>query len=396
MIAIEWDAILPPWLGAALPLGVIITDAALRVRYWSPWLAERSGLAAELACGRPLVEVCPDVTARGLRRHYERALAGEAVTLRQREHGYLLHLPAPQNGAGIDQMQQRAVISPLQVGGEVVGTLTAITDLTERAAQDVLLNWALSQEATEQSRLFAAAERSRAVAEEALQARDAFFSIAAHELRTPLTTLLGRAQLLQKWLAQDGGSQRSLRSAQIVVEQAQRLNRMITALLDVSRLQSGRFTIDHTRVDLAALVRRVADETRPTLTTHALELREPGGPLAVKGDEVRLEQVVQTLLSNAVKYSPGGGRVLVEVAADAGEARLTVRDEGIGVPAAADGKIFRRFYRADNAERHGISGLGVGLFLASEIVELHGGHMGYTSAEGDGSAFTVRLPLDEA
>ncbi len=248
--------------------------------------------------------------------------------------------------------------------------------------------------AIENARLFAAAERSRAVAEEAVQLRDAFFSIAAHELRTPLTILLGRAQLLQKWLAHaEGVDQRSQRSVRIVVDQAQRLNRMITALLDVSRIQSGRFSIEPVPMDLGALVRRVVEETRTTLSGHAIALREAGAPLLVRGDEVRLEQMLQNLLSNAVKYSPAGGEVRVEVARAGGEATVTVRDHGIGIPAAAQGQLFRRFYRADNAERQGISGLGIGLFVVNEIVELHGGSIGVESAEGVGSTFTVRLPL---
>ncbi|NTU80424.1 MAG: HAMP domain-containing histidine kinase, partial [Chloroflexales bacterium] len=228
----------------------------------------------------------------------------------------------------------------------------------------------------------------------AVRVRDAFFSIAAHELRTPLTTLLGRSQLLQKWLVQeDGANPRNLRSIRIIVEQARRLNQMITSLLDVSRIQSGRFIIEPAPIDLRALVLRVIEETRPTMTSHAISLRITDAPVIVAGDEVRLEQVFQNLLSNAVKYSPGGGDVLIEVARRDGEAHVAVADHGIGIPEAGRDQLFRRFYRAANAEALGVSGLGIGLFVVNEIVELHGGQIVVASAEGEGSTFTVRLPL---
>jgi signal transduction histidine kinase len=140
-------------------------------------------------------------------------------------------------------------------------------------------------------------------------------------------------------------------------------------------------------------VRRVTEETRPTLSAHSLELIGCDDPTYVMGDEVRLEQVIQNLIGNAVKYSPDGGRVQVKVGRDADKACLTVRDHGIGIPPESHRGLFRRFYRADNAEAHGISGLGIGLFVVNEIVELHGGSIAVESEVGAGSSFTVRLPI---
>ncbi|MEI6181509.1 MAG: HAMP domain-containing sensor histidine kinase, partial [Chloroflexales bacterium] len=180
---------------------------------------------------------------------------------------------------------------------------------------------------------------------------------------------------------------------QIIVEQAQRLNRMIAALLDASRIESGRFSIESVPMDLLTLVARVIEETRLTVASHTFSLRVAETPVMVAGDEVRLEQVLQNLMSNAVKYSPGGGEVQVEVLPSGRMARVTVTDQGIGIPADSRAELFRRFYRAANAEALGISGMGIGLFVVNEIVELHGGRIDVTSTEGKGSTFTVWLPL---
>ncbi len=292
-----------------------------------------------------------------------------------------------------------AILVPLVVNGTGIGVLALARTVGAPAytPNDLALAEELARRAAgsiEKLWRFTAAAQSRAVTEEAVRVRDTFFSIAAHELRTPLTTLLGRAQLLQKWLDQTTGADpRNLRSMRIIVEQAQRLNRMITALLDASRIQSGRFSIDPVAMDLRALVCRVVDETSLTVTNHTLSLSTPETPVRVTGDEVRLEQVFLNLVSNAIKYSPGGGEVRIEVACGNGKAVVTVSDHGIGIPASARDQLFMRFYRATNAEAMGISGLGIGLFVVNEIVELHGGQIAVASIEGEGSTFSVVLPL---
>ncbi len=291
------------------------------------------------------------------------------------------------------------LIVPLLVKGSGIGALMLAR--TAGAAPYTADDLALAEEIArrtaatlEKLRLFATAGQSRILAEEAVRVRDAFFSIAAHELRTPLTTLLGRAQLLQKWLTQgETADPRNLRSMQIIVEQAQRLNRMISALLDASRIESGRFSIESVPMDLRTLAGRVIEETRLTMASHTFTLRVAETPVMVAGDEVRLEQVLQNLVSNAVKYSPGGGEVQIEVLPSERLARVAVSDQGIGIPADSRAELFRRFYRAANAEALGISGMGIGLFVVNEIVELHGGRIDVTSTEGKGSTFTVWLPL---
>jgi signal transduction histidine kinase len=233
--------------------------------------------------------------------------------------------------------------------------------------------------------------------EQAITQRDSFFSVAAHELKTPLTALLGQAQLFQRRARREGQlNEKDQRSLDVVVAQALRLNNLITDLLDVSRLQHGRLTPELELLDLRALVARVVDEFRPTVEPRIIVATGLDGPLTpVSGDAMRLEQVLHNLLSNAVKYSPAGGDVFVSLALSGGEAHIAVRDQGIGIPADALPQLFERFFRAANAEPRRIGGMGVGLFVVHEIVALHHGRVEVASVEGQGSTFTVVLPLAE-
>jgi PAS domain S-box-containing protein len=228
---------------------------------------------------------------------------------------------------------------------------------------------------------------------DALAARDQFFSIAAHELRTPLTSLLGNAELLQRRLARDGAlSERDQRALRVIVEQGRRLNQLISALLDLSRLERGQFALELRPVDLGELARHIVEETLPSLDRHQVTLNLGDEPLPVRADALRLEQVLQNLLQNAVKYSPDGGTITVTLERRGDRAVVAVADQGIGIAAAAQGGLFQRFYRAVGEHSH-ISGMGVGLYVVKEIVDRHGGEVWVESAEGAGSTFFVALPL---
>lgn len=232
-------------------------------------------------------------------------------------------------------------------------------------------------------------------AQEAIHIRDAFLSVASHELKTPLTSLLGFLDLLQRRVTTGTVvGERERRRIEVAQQQAHRLHKMIASLLDLSRLQTGQLSIERNQVDLGGLLRRIAEEMAPTLPhNHKLILETPEEPLVVIGDDLRLEQVIQNLLQNAVKYSPYGGPVVASVEQHAGQARLCVRDSGLGIPRDDLGLIFTRFYRAANTTGHHLSGMGVGLYVVRQIVELHGGRVAVESVEGEGSTFTITLPL---
>jgi signal transduction histidine kinase len=222
-----------------------------------------------------------------------------------------------------------------------------------------------------------------------------FLSVASHELKTPLTTLLGNAQLFQRRAIREGSlNERDQRSLRLIVEQGSRLNRMIEALLDLTRIETGQLSIERAPVDLGVLARRMVDEALPGVDQHTIEYRPPDGPLIVVGDELRLEQVIQNLIQNAIKYCPSGGRITVQVTRNESIACVSVTDQGIGIPQAAQARLFSRFYRASNVNPQNISGMGIGLYVVKEIVNLHGGTVRVTSQEGQGSTFTICLPLN--
>ena len=262
------------------------------------------------------------------------------------------------------------------------------TDEFTEADEAILVQLAqLASVAIENSRLYSAAQQ-------ALQVRNEFLSVAAHELKTPLTALLGNAELVQRRLVREGNlHERTQHSLEVLVVQARRLNKMIGDLLDLSRLETGQLRLEMVALDLHALVRRALAEVEPALTNHTLAYAGTDSAVTVVGDELRLEQVLHNLIQNAIKYSPDGGTVTVGLEQEPEVIRLWIADQGIGIPREALPNLFRRFFRADNAAARQISGVGIGLYVVHEIVERHGGTIDVASTEGAGSTFTVCLPI---
>jgi signal transduction histidine kinase len=238
------------------------------------------------------------------------------------------------------------------------------------------------------------AERARGELAQAVQVRDQFLAVASHDLKTPLTVLLGHTQALQRRTASQGTlSERDQRAVQTINEQAKRLHSLIEALLDISRVQAGRLSIQREPMDVCTLVRRVVQEVEPTLDLHTIRFDGFEESLFIAGDALRLEQVFQNLLHNAIKYSPSGGLITVQIERRADRACVTVSDQGIGIPEEAHAHLFQQFYRAGNVEEQHIKGLGIGLYIVNEVVTLHDGTVEVVSREGVGSTFRVYLPL---
>jgi len=269
--------------------------------------------------------------------------------------------------------------------GRVIMSIIIMRDITAQRHAD-----------EERARLLAREQEARKAAEAAVRLRDQFLSVAAHELRTPLTSLTGQAQLFQRRAVREGHlPERDQQTLRIVNEQVTRLNKMVHALLDVSRLELGQLSIERAAVDIGALVRRVVDEVRTTVDDRTIELDSPDISLLVQGDELRLEQVLQNLIQNALRYSEPPQPISVTVTLHGEQVCVAVRDQGMGIPAEALPNLFQRFYRAENAAAHHVSGMGIGLYVVKEIVTLHGGKITVESLEGVGSTFTVCLPLDD-
>jgi PAS domain S-box-containing protein len=272
---------------------------------------------------------------------------------------------------------------------------TAVVSTTGAAYVSVLRDISVRRQAdAARAELLASEQAARAAAQEALQMRDQFLSIATHELKTPLTSILGNAQLLQRRLTRSGALTASDSGPlEVIANQASRLNELIATLFDVSRMEAGQFSIQRAPLDLAALVEQVVVAMQPAYPMHAIVFVGPETPLIVDGDAVRLEQALQNLIQNAVKYSPDGRPVTVRVERCGETACITVVDQGIGIPQAVLPQLFDRFYRAPNAESQPVGGLGIGLYVVNEIVRWHGGTVAVASQEGQGSSFTIGLPL---
>ncbi len=227
-----------------------------------------------------------------------------------------------------------------------------------------------------------------------IQQQNEFFTVVAHELKTPLTAVLGYGELLKRRIAKDGAASSSITEpVTIMNEQTQRLARLIDSLLDLSRMQRGKYAVQREPLDLNRLVTEAVHRFQITLTdAHTLQLSSPPAQLWISGDDLALEQVLLNLLHNAVKYSPAGGQITVAVEPIGDACHVHVTDQGIGIPAADQGSLCEQFYRGRNIDSMKMSGFGVGLYVASQILHCHDGRLQVESTEGVGSTFTVILP----
>ncbi len=213
-----------------------------------------------------------------------------------------------------------------------------------------------------------------------------FIAMVAHDLKNPLTTLKGNAQLMQR---RNSFSERGLAT---IVAQANRLERLIDDLRDVARLDARVIALDRAPTDLVALVRRRADEAQTLTQSHTIRVQTPETPVMGDWDADRLEQVMDNLLMNAIKYAPNGGEIRVRVDDRGMEAYVAIHDRGIGVPPEARERLFERFYRAEGGIAADKKGLGLGLYISKALIEVHGGRIGVESAPGEGSTFFFTLP----
>ncbi|MDP9309872.1 MAG: ATP-binding protein [Chloroflexota bacterium] len=247
--------------------------------------------------------------------------------------------------------------------------------------------------AIEHARSFAAEQAAHRQAEEALQLREQFLSLASHELKTPLTTLMGNLELIER-RSRKGSllPEREHNLARVSIEQGKRLTQLVNMMLDISRIQRGRLTIERQPVDLVALVRRVVEAIRPNLQQHRIELRVQEPQLLIEGDALRLQQVVENIIENAIIFSPNGGRITVEAERRDQGICLVIHDEGMGIPAADLPHIFESFYTIAKSSSEYRAGMGIGLYMVQEIVTRHEGMVEVQSEVGKGSTFTITLP----
>ena len=282
------------------------------------------------------------------------------------------------------------ITAPFCARGQVLGALTLVTTARSGRRYDAVD----VRTAEELANRVAAALDNAALykrEQEAVRARDDFLSIASHELRTPLTPLRLRIQILRRLLAHGETPPREKLAASLdtLDRQTERLGRLVSDLLDVSRITAGKLTLHRERLDLAEIASEVV-ERYAGVSGSRIALQTQSAPGS--WDRARLEQVATNLLANAIKYGEGKP-IDVVVAPKDGVAVLVVRDRGIGIAAQDTERIFGRFERATSAISYG--GLGLGLYIAQQIAAAHGGRISVESAPGQGAAFTVALPPGE-
>ena len=238
-------------------------------------------------------------------------------------------------------------------------------------------------------------ERRRAEASlrEGDRRKDEFIAMLAHELRNPLAPIRNAVKLLR-----DAGQADPVRawSRDVIERQMDQLTRLVDDLLDVSRITRGKIQLQIEPVDLWAVVAAAVETSRPRIDAkrHRLELRLPSRPVRLAGDSVRLTQVVSNLLNNAAKFQDEGGFISVRAGIEDGDAVIRVRDEGAGIAPEMIGEVFELFAQAERTMDRAEGGLGIGLSLVKNLVEMHGGRVGVKSAgRGRGSEFTVHLPV---
>jgi signal transduction histidine kinase/HAMP domain-containing protein len=224
------------------------------------------------------------------------------------------------------------------------------------------------------------------------EVKSALISTVSHELRTPLTLIHGFAELL---VLRDMPVERQRSSAVEILDASRRLARLIDDLLSVSRMESGRLVLDPRPLDLAAVVERILSPFRAMAARHTLRTKLPGVLPVVWGDPDKVEQILTNLVGNAIKYSPGGGEVLVAVEHDGDTVQVSVRDQGIGMSPRDMGQLFEKFYRVDREEVRRAGGTGLGLYITKRLVEMHGGRLWAESWPGVGSVFRFTLPTSD-
>ncbi|PTL76866.1 ATP-binding protein [Vitiosangium sp. GDMCC 1.1324] len=292
----------------------------------------------------------------------------------------------------------RGLVVPIIVNGRRLGVLLLAVGEGLRAydADDLRVAEELAHRASitlEHARLFELARQERDRAEEANRAKDDFLATVSHELRTPLTAILGWASILRTSALPP---ERQARALETVERSARAQAQIVDDLLDISRIVAGRMRLEARPVEMATVVEAALDTVRPAAVARNIRL-EPElefGVGLVQGDAQRLQQVAWNLLTNAIKFTPEGGRVEVQLRRVEAHVELEVADSGQGIPPSFLPHVFERFRQADGSATRRYGGLGLGLAIVRYLVELHGGTVqAHSEGEGRGARFIVRLPL---
>jgi PAS domain S-box-containing protein len=347
---------------------IFMMDTQGRIESWNPGAENITGYRSEEMVGQPFSLLYPPEDVQASR---PQQTLGHATT-----HGVCEEEAPRVRKDGTRFWAEAALRAVRDKAGQLVGFVEVIRDVTERKRaqeerEDLLRNL-----------------------QQALTTRDDFLSIASHELKTPLTSLRLQLDSLERIRAKAPPevADQLHRKADVLRRQIGRLTQLINNLLDVSNISSRRLKLELEDVELSALVREVAGRFEEELERAGcrLVLDTPADAVVGRWDRLHVDQVITNLLSNALKYGPGRP-IEISVACDNGLARLRIRDHGIGIHPDHQRRVFERFERAVSDRHYG--GFGLGLWISRQIVEGLGGSIAVQSQPGEGSAFTVALPL---
>jgi PAS domain S-box-containing protein len=279
---------------------------------------------------------------------------------------------------------------PMKIGSKVVGAITFSSTRADRIYTETDI--ALAEELSRRAALAIENAQLYSDAQKAIALRDEFMGIVSHELKTPVTSVKAFTQVLQRRFARAGDEQSTELLGKMDV-QINRLTSLIGDLLDVTKIQGGRLQFNEDLFYFDHLVSEMVEEIQRTAISHSIEVIGETKS-SIYGDKDRIGQVLTNILTNAIKYSPDSDRIIVRMGVDGKSLILSVQDFGIGIPKERQQQIFERFYRVDGNGT--VPGIGLGLYISSEIIRRQGGKIWVESDQGSGSIFSFSLPIPEA
>src|ERR671937_136397 len=327
--------------------GVVLIDRAGIVRLWNPAAEAITAVSAADAIGRSAAEVIPG---------WQEAASSVPVSASPDPGHAEVVIPIETHSG-----ERWIAISGVQFFG---GTVYAFRDLTDVRRLEEL--------------------------------KASFIATASHELRTPLAAVYGAAQTLLRhdFALDEGGRDRFV---SLIADESERLGRIVNEILLASQLDAGRLDLEAEPFDAAELVDRVVEATRAYAPPGvSVDRNVSDGLPLVEADRDKVRQVLVNLVENAIKYSPDGGHVEVGVEAQEESVIFRVRDEGLGIPAEEQSRVFEKFYRVDPQMTRGVGGTGLGLYICNELVSRMGGRIWVESNEGKGSTFLFELPVADS
>ncbi|HEY3062965.1 MAG TPA: ATP-binding protein [Chloroflexota bacterium] len=367
----------------AAACGLLSIDTTGQVTQANPMAENILGRTPGQMHGRALADVFRAVRDDGPEVQEEEYPAIAAFRSAQPVRGVIMQISRPDGQRRWLQTDAAPVLTP---DGTLVQVVLSFVDVTDHKV------------AEEQRLELAREQAARGEAEEAVRARDEFLSVAAHELKTPIASMRLAAQLLLRTLETEPSPQpeRLGKLSEMVVEQSSRMSRLVGQLLDMSRVDAGKLKLDYAETDIVALVEAVALTPRTPSDNHTIVVHSPSRPVHVLIDPLRIEQVLWNLTDNAIKYSPFGGVIDISVTQPFRDwVRLEVRDRGLGIAPDKLRHVFERFYQANDTNQiHNVAGLGLGLYISRQIVELHGGDISLESPPDGGTRVIVNLPAE--